>query len=135
MGDVRESAERISAALRQSIGMLTDDGAARKNYAEIDAQIMRDELESVVEVETTPAPHWRDPCVANWRGNVKTASDNELLAVLGLPPGEEGKTQFRDRRNVHFAVRRHALKLPHICGDWCPLEEEPLTFSGPEERN
>lgn len=129
MDQLREKAERVNAALRQALGILISEdgapGATERNFAAIDAEILRDQLETAVKGA-------RDRREIDWGGNVATASDAELLGALGFSAGADGRRRFRDRERVWISLLRHSHDLPHVCGEFCPWLRD-FALAGPAE--
>ncbi len=52
--------------------------------------------------------------------NVKEATDDELLILLGFTPDVEGLGKFFLVKQHWIALICHNLKVPHNCGEYCP---------------
>jgi len=89
-----------------------------ESLASVDEHIFRDQLESVVR----RAAFRKE---TEFSGNVQSATDGELLAALGLPDNEEGRAQFRDDQRCWLAVLKHNRSLPHICSEFCSMNNDP----------
>lgn len=131
MDQLREKAEKINAALRQALGMVSSEygaiDAAARSFAAIDAEILRDQLEAAVKGA-------RDRREIDLGGNVATASDAELLGALGFSAGADGRERFQDQERVWISLLRHNRDLPHVCGEFCPwLRDEEFALAGPAE--
>jgi len=111
--NLKNRLERIEKAIGASIGPAT-----RQAVENADAEIFRDQLESAVRTAAFRKE-------TEFSGNAQSATDGELLAALGLPDNEEGRTQCRDDQRCWLAVLKHNRSLPHICSEFCTMNNDP----------
>jgi len=93
--------------IEKAIGEVNPLYGRAKTFEDVDAEIIRAQLETVVEAAIARKE-------VEFNGSVHAAADGELLHVLGLTDDDEGRTTFRDGQRAWLALLRRNRGLPCI---------------------
>jgi hypothetical protein len=118
---IRTRIAKLEGSVREKLpaGKLLLSG---RTPAQVDEELFREQLERVIENKRTSLQ-------LGSTLNPQTAETGVLLKALGYTNDEEGRQNFLDAERVWISLRKHALELPHLCAEFCPMGTPRLPHS------